>query len=360
MSLAHELGGENYFPVAHAESLNETYLLSSAENDLAYAVEQPGTLSLEEVRDEVQSAYDSASADGDQAELTVLAQPMEESSADSDTLASVTRLPVVYSEQRERAKSVVKTRAATPEDLDRIVELDLKMFRKAYGEELPSADSVRAMMASRLENVQNGGWMMVCEVDGKVEAFISAFRTNKAESSFVSWEDSTSNGTLDGVVDPDGRYVYISNMTVGAKASKFHGREMIMTRLFGEVIKEGGVEYGYFESRLPQFRGWLNRQGIDSSTLTKDDLDHLADTYASATEEQNGKRQAVDFQVRMYENAGMERGTVVADAFQDPESLGYGIVFKAKVPQIPKPFNKVAGGVLTFISRFPTIAAKIM
>lgn len=262
-------------------------------------------------------------------------------------------------EQKEASGEGASIRSAVEADIEQIVDLDLKMFRKAYGDKLPSRDEVKEMMTRRLQNLGQGGWMHICVVDGKVEGFITAFLTDKPQERFRSWEDSTNNGTLDGVVRPDGKYVYVANLTVAPQASRHKGRERLMANVFASAIGTTDAEYGYFESRIPRFSRWLNRQDINPSELDTATLDAYAQEYVNLTRTVGGKNVAVDPQVRMYESAGMHRGVLVPDAFKDPESLDYGIVFKAPIPQVPKPFKRLAKSALEIVAKSPKIAAKI-
>lgn len=308
-------------------------------------------------RVEQTSAVDSARAAIDDAYASAETAKQQAEPAPKDTNLTA---PKVISEQKEKIKDKVEVRAATEADIEQIVDLDLKMFRKAYGQEVPTREAVAEMMASRLRNIQRGGgWMTTCIVNGRVEGFLTAFRTNKSQEQFTSWEYSTSNGTLDGVVDPHGKYVYVANLTVGAQASKNRGRERLMAASIGKVIQNGKIEYAYFESRMPWFGKWLNKQGIDPKELDEAVLDEYAQQYVDFTVTRSGEEVAVDPQIRMYEKSGMKKGVLVPNAFNDPESLDYGIVFTAPLPNIPRPFNKIAGILLALTAKMPKVSGKL-
>ncbi len=335
-------------------------------------------LSLEDVRSSVELAYDDTEEDTREL-ATVTMMPVsvevpefmhEPVVLESATVAVLPLQPAaepikIAPREAVAAKEKVRTRHATPEDLDRIVALDRKMFRSAYGEAIPSVEEVKSMMSQRLANIENGGgWMRVVEVDGEIEGFITGFKTNKPEDKFVSWEDSTADGTLNGKIDPDGDYVYICNLTVGPKAQKHSGTEMLVAQILGEAISDGGVKYGYFESRMPLFRSWLKnelaKEGTRPSDLSEEAMHAKAQKYVDMPEkDKEGNTNRRDRLLTYYEGMGMKKGSLVPGAFKDPASHDYGVVFLAPVPQLRWPINVVAGKLLKMAAKFPRIAAKI-
>lgn len=276
------------------------------------------------------------------------------------TLALTADSPRVPKAETEKAVKLV-TRQATMEDIEGIVALDRKMFNGAYGE-VPPEDEVRSMMHRRLENVQRGGgWMYVQEKEGQIKSMMTAFRTNKPAEEFVSWEDSTADGTLDEKIDEDGAYLYVTNLTVSGGGE----REVIMGRMFSNAIREG-VTYAYFEARMPQFRRWLTGQTA-SEGKTLDDLDESqlaekARSYRDLTKT-NGKGKQVphDWQLRMYKNAGMELGPLVPNAFQDADSLNFGVMCTMPIPlrKSPRFVRATAAFAVKTATRFPKIMEKI-
>lgn len=278
-----------------------------------------------------------------------------------DTTATAALLvpsTTVKPETKETGRQKTKIRHATEDDLDQLVDLDRSMFAKAYGQAIPESEVVRDMLKRRMENVKNGGgWMHVFKVDDRVEGFVTVFKTRKPWDEFVSWEDSTNGGTLDDMVDHNSKVAYIANLTVAPKGSAHRGRQRLLARAFADGFKDG-MEYGYFESRMPGFRKWLESQGIDPSELDNDQLDVIADEYANAKTVRSGKEVSIDPQLRMYDTIA-ERGQVVPEAFQDDESLNYGVVFRANLPRLPKPLRYAASWALRGVSRSPKIAAKL-
>jgi hypothetical protein len=266
------------------------------------------------------------------------------------------------SAEKETKASVRKARV---EDINRLADIDLARYKRVYGENPPTKEEVVAMFEERLANASSD-WMYVCEVNNTVEGFVTGFRTNKPLEEFVSWEDCTANGTLTDRVDPDGKYVYIANLTVNPAAMKIGGEDMLMANLLAQGI-EDGIEYGYFLSRMPIFSAWLKRQilqGNASANPGSDELDALAKQYANATETVDGKKVRLDPELRMYEEAGFKMGEVLRDSFEDPQSLNYGILFKADVPpsgalKRSKIVRHTMAGALRLAAKNPKVLARI-
>ncbi len=250
-----------------------------------------------------------------------------------------------------------KIRTAKLDDLERLTEIDIKLFRKAYGAELPDQKDVYEMLKKRYLN--NPDWMFVAEVDGVIEGFVSAFPTNVSKEEFVSWEESTANGTLDGKVNPEGKYAYLTNMTINSEAVKLGAEEMLLGNLLAKCISEG-TEYGYFISRIPSFKRYVARNQINVENA--EDLRLVAEEYANSRRK-NGKRR--DPELNMYENLGCNLERTVQDAFSDDASLNFGVVcsvmnpIKNKITDI-KPIRLTAGLILRKISNHKKILNKVL
>lgn len=258
----------------------------------------------------------------------------------------------------ERSDTKVKVRKATIEDIDRLADLDLELFDKAYGVDKPQKAQVVDMLTKRYLNAPE--WMFVAEMNGRVEGFVSAFRTNKTIEEFVSWEDSTANGTLEGRVDDGGKYAYVTNMTIKHAAVINGAEEMLLANLFVKGIKEG-IEYGYFVARMPQFKRWLRRQGVIDAT--DDRINDYAESYFNLRKE-NGKR--YDRQLRMYEDFGFKLERLVANGFEDEASLNYAVVCKTYVPPRSeilkriKPVRSLMSIALKQIAKKPKLLKKVI
>jgi hypothetical protein len=255
------------------------------------------------------------------------------------------------------AKHNVKVRKATLDDIDRLADLDLLLFDKAYGEKQPPKEEIVAMLTKRYEN--NPDWMFVAEMDGTVEGYVTAFRTSKSAEEFESWEESTAEGTLEGKVDPKGEYLYVANMTIKHEAVEQGAEERLLANLFAKGIGEG-CRYGYFTGRMPHFKRWLDDQGIKPTAENKQ---QLAEKYLELRREEDGKR--YDPQVRMYEQYGFKPQRMVADAFDDEASLNFGVVYKATPPlqnivRKIKPLRTLVGYSLRQLAKKPKILRKVI
>ena len=254
----------------------------------------------------------------------------------------------------KKSKPIIRT--AKLEDIDRLAEIDIKLFRKAYGADLPDRAEVYEMLKKRYLN--NPDWMFVAEINGVIEGFVSAFPTDKPKEEFVSWEDSTANGTLEGKVNSDGHYAYITNMTIKSEAVKLGAEEMLLGNLLAKCVAQG-VEYGYFVSRIPSFKRWALRNDIN--TEDSKELNNAASEYIELRR-QNGKLR--DPELGMYESLGYKLDRLVPDGFQDEASLNFGVVcrvdnlFKNKFTDVA-PIRKLTGLLLRRISNHPKILKKV-
>ena len=150
-------------------------------------------------------------------------------------------------------------------------------------------------------------------------------------------------------------------MTIKHDAVVHGAKDMLLANLFANAIHEGGVEYGYWESRMPQFKEWLDATGKE--IVSDEELDQLAHEYAQLTRE-DGKR--YDWQLRMYEADGFKLKTLVANAFNDQASMNYGAVFTVPCPPNSETLKKIAPArkayatALRLIAKNPKLLAKVL
>lgn len=290
--------------------------------------------------------------------------------AAADILGTIAIRGGLFSEVRKSRKSEnsheklskkVKVRQAEIDDIDRLADIDLLLFDKAYGQEKPDKQEVVDMLTKRFEN--NPGWMFVAEMDGEIEGFVTAFKTSKPLEEFVSWEDSTANGTLDGKVDSNGSFVYVANMTIKHEAVVNGAEEMLLANLFANSIRDG-VEYGYFISRMPYFRRWLeaDMSPEELKSLDADDELKLALDYSNLRDE-DGK--LIDKQLKMYEGLGYSLVRTVANGSEDDASLNFGVLCRANIPPANEHLKKIRlvrimmAGALRQIAKKPKILQKV-
>lgn len=235
------------------------------------------------------------------------------------------------SKKEKSKKPTVRVRPATPKDIPRLTEIDMQLYRKLYlaqGQDLDiRRKEVEHMLSKRLGNA--GKLMLVTEIDGAIEAFMTCMITDKGPEEFESWESSTNDGTLDGVHSQQGKYIYTVNLTAKPKATDAGAHNMMMGRQLGHMIGSG-IDSAYFESRIPLFGRWVERRLKEADTnigsLSDDQLDELAQEYFESRVTLNGKEVRRDPMLRMYEQMGAKSVKVVKGAFDDPQSLNYGVV----------------------------------
>lgn len=265
----------------------------------------------------------------------------------------------------------VYPRAATPEDIGRIVEIDQQKFSSVYqGYNVdPGAhqEELVEKFTGRL-NMVGGKWIKVLQQGDDITGVIMGCPTNKRPEDFISWEDTTDNGTLVNTYDPKGENVYVVSIAVLSEGTAVNGHNLLITSLIGEFVKDQH-KLAYFESRLSGLRRWVNEQceasGLDVASLSSDQLDDLARTYVALKREKNGKVVPYDRFVEISEGVGCKAVKVVADAYQDEPSMNYGVVFTYDNP-LPKwsqqspVISRAAACAIGFVSRHPRVLQKIM
>lgn len=255
-----------------------------------------------------------------------------------------------------RQQAVLTTRLARMSDLERLAEIDLQMFDKAYGAEKPAKDLVVETFSKRLANAPDG--MFVAEVDGVVEGFATCFRTDVPHEQFVSWEHSTANGTLDGKVCPEGRFGYVVNLTICPRAAALGAEDVLLARMFALGIGYG-VEYAYFVSRIPLFRRWLTRHA--PNTIANGEVLNAAHEYCKL---RTAAGERFDPLLRLYEKHGLIFQRLVEDAFSDKASLDFGVLFTAPMPLGHalghlRPVRFVASAALRALTRWPSLLRRV-
>lgn len=267
-----------------------------------------------------------------------------------------------------RKERDVTIRRATLDDIYSLADLDLRLFEGAYGEEPPTHGEVVSMFTRRFVNNPDG--MFVAVVNGEIKGFVTAFLTNKPIEDFKSWEDSTANGTLDGRVDPHGKYLYVTNLTMDT-----HGTGNALDSLLASAFAMGiehGVEYGYFCSRMPGFRRWATARAeeLGVEVPNGEELDIWANEYTHLTRTVKSKRgvqvRPLDRQLSFYTGLGLELTHAVPNAFEDYDSMNYQVPVKAHVPGFAawsrhiKPARIAIAAGLREVARHPKVLAKVL
>lgn len=228
-----------------------------------------------------------------------------------------------------------RVREARPEDIARLVEIDIELFQDVYEQNPKSTDDIHEMLV--LRQAIAGNLMVVGEIDGQIEGFMTCLRTDKDDTQIRSWEETTNDGTLVGAHQPDGKNFYIVNLTATSKGSEHNLSDQLIARLFGRLL-EAQVDKAYLLSRIPQFSQWTTEQEIIFEDLSEDEQDLLAETYAQATKIIDGKEYFYDGMLRRYAGSGAKPVAVLRDGYGDPASHNYSVlcVFENPLPDVLK------------------------
>jgi len=225
-----------------------------------------------------------------------------------------------------------KTRHADENDIEQLLEIEFDRYKTLY-EELPhKRREVEERFRKRIKIARS--WMWVLEQDGKVTGFITGQPTNQEPEDFESWEQSTNNGTLEGKFFPEGKNVYVVNLDARREATKKGGQYLLMAMLGAKAIRQA-KEKVIFESRMPGFRDWVKEENKPWDKLNNQGRQRLAEEYASLTAMINGREVLHDRLLRFYENGGFTFVKVYANAFEDVESLNFGVLCVGYNP-VPK------------------------
>ncbi len=262
------------------------------------------------------------------------------------------------------------TRRAQLTDLDALVELDIEAFKAVYAEYDQTDEELREELgekfAKRLEKIDLD-WVRVAEMDGEICGFMMSCPTSKAPEDFVSWEDTTNHGTLEGTYDPNGENVYVVSLTMPRPECGDSPKNMLFVDQIGKMIQDG-YKRGYFESRMPGLREWVTeecqKRSLDLGKLEQEELTALANEYASSKVIRNGKEVLRDPHLRMYESIGCRFEAVVPDAYQDGPSMNYGVVAVYENPlpasiQRSARMSRMAGGVIRLAGRSHAVTKRL-
>jgi hypothetical protein len=148
-------------------------------------------------------------------------------------------------------------------------------------------------------------------------------------------------------------------MTIKSEAVRLGAEGMLLANLFANGIEEG-LEYGYFISRVPYFKRWLKRSGMEPSNAEEFQL--AAEAYVNARRRDGTRR---DPELRIYEKLGYSLERTVSDAFQDDASLNFGVICKAEVPPTNKlknikPVRLAYATALRQLAKHPKILEKVL
>jgi hypothetical protein len=243
-------------------------------------------------------------------------------------------------------------------DVDELVRIEMDRYADLYSSNKKDAQQVRDLFLTRLGHAPT--WMWTCLLDGRVAGFLSAMPTKKSVQDFVSWEETTNNGTLDGTIDQGGKNLYVVNLDIARGSGKHNAQYALMATLASTAIRTN-MNMVFFESRLPMFRDWVRATyGLTAfSALSEADKLTIAAQYTHLTKSAKGKMIPHDRLLAFYTASGFRFDRVLAQAFKDPESLDFGVVCYAVNP-LPgllrrSPWRQLVGRVLLLGGRYPAM-----
>jgi hypothetical protein len=222
-------------------------------------------------------------------------------------------------------------RLATLDDLDAMVNVDLRAFADVYGSppDPMTVTSVRARYADLLGLI--GSWCRVLETaSGEVVGLNQCFPIGLSRAELVErFEqglDTTDIDVIRSLFDPTGTAMYGLNLAVlgghvGSGSLYLNAGMWAMTRA-------RGIRHVYFRSRLAGFARWLAERcpDIDPEELPKVSRDALAERYCRSTVRRGGVDRPADPLLAMHIDAGCKPLSLVSGWPLDRPALGYSVL----------------------------------
>lgn len=231
-------------------------------------------------------------------------------------------------------------REAVPADVEQIVAVDDSRYAGITSQ---YASSLEDMFLKRIEN--SYGWFWVAEVNGRIEGLLSCLPVASSPESFISWDECTADGTLEGKYDPASDVVYVVALTTTPIGTKLDVADLLLATGLAKAVRSR-MRLAFFSGRLP---------GYHSFARTMTALD-----YYNATVEIGGKLRAMDAQVRHFESLGLKRVRLVEGGFpEDDESCGYGVLFKMDIPCQHWPCPALWSSIIGGLARRPRLFALV-
>ncbi|OGL25977.1 hypothetical protein A3E49_02480 [Candidatus Saccharibacteria bacterium RIFCSPHIGHO2_12_FULL_49_19] len=239
-------------------------------------------------------------------------------------------------------------RSARHEDIEQLVDVDLLAFRSVYRYYDIPPDELKTELLDkfkqRYDRVGNK-WITVLERDNKIVGFLMACPTSKPPEEFISWEDTTDNGTLKNTYDRNGQFLYVVSLSVTSEGSKLAGQDMLMVDLISKIIE--GNYLAYFESRLPGLKRWMlgrcREDGQQIDSLGERQKQEYAEEYFRLNTNLSPGEKPIDPLLKILHDMGSYFSRLVPNAYQDELSMNYGVVATYESP-LP-----------SFVRRSPTL-----
>lgn len=238
---------------------------------------------------------------------------------------------IVAISRKLKGKGKINIRLATEADLTGILIVD----KERYGEVDSSVTATSEMMKQRIKvsNEQGTGWFWIAEQDGKIIGLLSLQPTMKAVDNFISWEDSTANGTLTSTFQEDGENLYVVALTCTQSAPD-KTVDLLLIRAACKWI-EAKKRCAFFCGRMPYY--YKHKEQI------------TAEEYFQA---KDNAGEPLDPQIKLYTDMGFSARKLVPNAFKgDWQSGGYGVLFVADNPLYSWPFPKFLAFIFSIIAK---------
>lgn len=222
--------------------------------------------------------------------------------------------------------SEFNVRNATQEDVPSLVAIDMATFNSVYASYATDPSSLRYDLEEKFAhriNLLGGEWTSVLERNGKPVGLMTSCPTSKTPESFVSWEDTTDNGTLDTTYDQNGKNLYTTTLSVLPEGSPAKG--MLFAHQIGQGLRDDYTQ-AFFESRIPGLRSWVGTKHPEVDALSKEQLDVLANEYFNLTNTVGETDVPYDRLLRLYHNMGCKLLKLIPNAYNDTPSMNYGVL----------------------------------
>jgi|GEM_PF-3622992 len=250
-----------------------------------------------------------------------------------DSLLGAMGIGATNPESKEELTSSI--RAATVDDIDDLVKIELEAYRDVYVEVTP--DLLTRLHDKFTERVLLlGNLVRVIEHPERgVYGMIAYCPTSCDQGDFLTAKrDMTSNEALRDVYDADGKNAYVVNLAI-LPEWQGNGDHFKLLADCIDIASAMGIKDAFFESRLPGLERWSEQKLAEAQEAGESlpSFAVLADVYWQLKRVRDGIEQPVDPLLRMYASFGCVPLRLVEGAWKpDSSSHGYGVLCKYTIP----------------------------